>query len=319
VSGQDARARIVDHAFAAFAADIAVPPPLSLRGGNDVDGYRTAAPFDPSVDRITDEYLESYTFWGLGYLDAQSWRHYLPHLFDYAVRRPDDPRMAVEALVRSLRPPDRYPPRLATVTAAQEGVIAAFLEFVSHERSFEHVHEDAQQALDEWWGPGPRSRPTKDEIEALRRAPVTCRAVTRPGYRLDVPESLTGSGVRDIPEESRRVETWGGFLCGDAHTTIAVNVLPIQVRSLEQAVAFYRGQFREPIGARSVDVRGASHARRCDGLTPGDSPAEPQALTMVLAESGAELVVLTVRTWPREDLAREVERIVGSFVVGSAV
>jgi hypothetical protein len=36
----------------------------------------------------------------------------VPRLIDCALRRPDDPAMAVEALIRSLRPPDRYPPRL---------------------------------------------------------------------------------------------------------------------------------------------------------------------------------------------------------------
>ena len=42
-------------------------------------------------DQPTDAYLEGFAFWGLAYLDAQSWRHYLPRLIDYALRRPDDP------------------------------------------------------------------------------------------------------------------------------------------------------------------------------------------------------------------------------------
>ena len=53
-------------------------------------------------------------------LDARSWRHYLPRLIEYAFAHPDDPAMAVEATVRSLRPPDRMPARLTTLSASQE-------------------------------------------------------------------------------------------------------------------------------------------------------------------------------------------------------
>ena len=93
-----------------------------------MDGYNQPTPFDPVQDEPTDAYLEGFTFWGLGYLDARSWRHYLPRLIDYAFRHPDDGAMVSEALLRSLRPPDRYPPRLATLTADQESVVRAFLE-----------------------------------------------------------------------------------------------------------------------------------------------------------------------------------------------
>ena len=96
----------------AFAAEAAATPPLTLRGGYAVDGYDRPAPFDPIADSPTDEYLEGHTFWGLTYLDALSWRHYLPRLVEYAVSHPADEAMVAEALVRSLRPPDRYPPRL---------------------------------------------------------------------------------------------------------------------------------------------------------------------------------------------------------------
>jgi hypothetical protein len=34
---------------------------------------------------------------------------------------------------------------------------------------------------------------------------------------------------------------------------------------------------------------------------------------MVLASTPTELVTLSIRTWPREDLAREVEKIVRSL------
>jgi hypothetical protein len=110
-------ASIVSRAFEVFRTDAAAPPPLTLRGGNAVDSYSQPMPFDPAEDEPTDAYLEGFAFWGLGYLDARSWRHYLPRLIDYAFRRPNDPAMVTEALVRSLRPPERYPPRLATLSA----------------------------------------------------------------------------------------------------------------------------------------------------------------------------------------------------------
>jgi hypothetical protein len=107
---------------------LASPPPL--RGRSEVDSYHTAAQFDATVDEPTAEYLEAYTYWGLIDLDGQSWRYSVPHIMNYAARHPADPRMVVEALVRSLGPPDSSPPRLATLTAEQESVVTAFLEHV---------------------------------------------------------------------------------------------------------------------------------------------------------------------------------------------
>src|SRR5262245_51147572 len=122
---------LLRRAFDAFRADVASSPPLTLRGGNAVDGYDLPEPFDPALDEPLDEYLRGYAFWGLVYLDARSWRHYLPRLIDHALRHPDDPGMVAEALVRSLRPPDRYPPRLASLSPDQENVISSFLELIA--------------------------------------------------------------------------------------------------------------------------------------------------------------------------------------------
>src|SRR5262245_7237638 len=184
-------AQIVSRAVEVFRTDAAAPPPLTLRGGKAVDSYRQPSPFDPAQDEPTDTYLEGFAFWGLGYLDARSWRHYLPRLIDYAVRRPDDPAMVTEALVRSLRPPDRYPPRLATLTGEQEAVVRAFLEQAALGDALPHVQADAQQALEEWWLPNARSRPTAAEIAALRSVPLTYHPVGGGVYRLSVPDTFT--------------------------------------------------------------------------------------------------------------------------------
>ena len=297
-------ASIVSRAFEVFRTDAAAPPPLTLRGANAVDSYSQPLPFDSAEDDPTDAYLEGFAFWGLGYLDARSWRHYLPRLIDYAFRHPDDPAMVTEALVRSLRPPDRYPPRLATLSADQEDVVRMFLEQAALGDASPHVQADAQQALEEWWLPNARCRPTAQETAALRAAPVADRLVSGDVYRLSVPETFTSSGVRAILEESRRVQTWGGFLCGDAHTVVAVNVTPLQMRSLAESVRARATLFRDPAPPRPIVVRGSSRAERLDGLTHGDSPAEPQTLAMVFAIAGDELITLSVRSWPRDDLRR---------------
>ena len=178
-----------------------------------------------------------------------------------------------------------------------------------------HLQGEAQQALEEWWLPNPRCRPTADDIAALRAAPVTHRAVEDGVYQLLVPDAFTASGVRVIPEESRRVQTWGGLLCGDADTVVAVNVTPLQVQSLADSVRARATLFRDSLPPRAVVVPGSPRAERLDGLTHGNSPAEPQTLSMVFAVVGDELVTLSVRSWPRDDLAREVERILDSFEI----
>lgn len=146
------RSEISCRASEAFHVDAATVPGMTLRGGYAVDSYDFAPPPDPVLDKLTDTYLEAYTFWGLAYLDPASWRHYLPHLIDYTFRHMDDPKMVVEGLLHNLRPPDREPPRLASLTAEQEAVIVAFLEDVAF--SEDSLNRDfAKQVLEEWWIP----------------------------------------------------------------------------------------------------------------------------------------------------------------------
>jgi len=307
---------IVRRAFDVFRTDADAVPPLTLRGGNAVDGYDEAEPFDPARDEASDAYIEGFTFWGLAYLDAQSWRHYLPRLIDYTFRHPNDPAMASEALIRSLRPPDRYPPRLATLTVEQEAVVVAFLETLALEDADERLQADAQQALQDWWLPGARHRSRPEDVAALRTAPVAYRVVNRDLYRLTLPEGFVSSGARQIPEESRTVEVWSGMIGGDAHTTVAVNLTPLADghlgRILERAA---RGLRAARTGSRSARVPGAAGSQRLDGMTRGNSPAEPERITLVAAAVGQSAVLLTVRGWPREDVLNVMERIVGSFEI----
>jgi hypothetical protein len=307
---------IVQRAFEAFRADAEAVPPLTLRGGNAVDGYDEAELFDPARDEPTDAYIEGFAFWGLTYLDARSWRHYLPRLIDYAFRRPNDPAMAVEALIRSLRPPDRYPPRLATLTAEQEAVVVAFLETLALGSDASPLQDDAQQALEEWWLPGARHRPRPGELDALRSAPVADHVVDRDLYRLTLPAGFASSGARHIAEESRTVEVWRGMLCGDAPTVVAINLTPLADRHLGQILERATGGLRAArVDQRSVRVPGATRSQRVDGLTRGNSPAEPERIALVAALVGQEVVLLTVRSWPRDDVEAAMERIVSSFEI----
>ena len=135
-------------------------------------------------------------------------------------------------------------------------------------------------------------------------------------------------GARDVHErrhprrfrrKSRRVQAWAGYLCGDAHTIVAVNVTPLDKRSLAESVAGAHHALSRGPGRRSIVVPGSPRAERLDGVTETGSPAEPQTLSIVFAIARDELVMLSVRSWPRDDVGREVERIIGSFEIAGVV
>lgn len=149
------------RAFEAFSEDIRARPALTLRGGNALDEYRQPEDFDPVIDAVSDSYFERH-WWGVAHLDPASWRHYLPHLIEYALRLKRKHSMVIEALLASLRPPDREPARLASLTAEQDAVVADFLDVMAFDdRS---VHQAlARTALEEWWAPGALYRPGASE------------------------------------------------------------------------------------------------------------------------------------------------------------
>jgi hypothetical protein len=155
---------LVERARAAFGADAATPPAMTLRGGSAVDSYDAPPPFDPVLDEPTDAYLETHAYWGLAYLDPSSWRGYLPRLIDYALGHLGDRgSMITEGLLVSLRPPDREPPRLASLSAEQEAVVVAVLDVLAFdERSLDR--DLAMQVLEEYWVPNAlyRRRPKAD-------------------------------------------------------------------------------------------------------------------------------------------------------------
>jgi hypothetical protein len=140
----------------AFAADLATDPAMTLRQGDAIDSYGQAPPAGRAADTVTDVYLEQF-HWGMPHLDPASWRHYLPALADFAQRHVRSNHNTVGTLISSLRPPDRDPPRLASLTAAQEALVREFLEMLafSPESAWQ---AEACQALEEWWVENPLYR-----------------------------------------------------------------------------------------------------------------------------------------------------------------
>ena len=304
---------LVRKARDAFREDLAVSPALTLRGANAVDSYDIADPFDENADEPTDEYLEGYAFWAMPYLDAHSWRHYLPRLIEYAVAHPDDPSMVVEATVRSLRPPDRVPARLATLTAAQEELIVAFLERLALDAGDGSPGADARTALDEWWLPGAYLREQANTRRAMR-SPTEYHDVVGFAYRLSLPTTLEGGGMHVVATEHRTVEVWSGPVCGDALADVFVNVYTLAHRSWRE-VEESSIRWLTPESRQWIDVPGARKALRLDGTTYRYSPAEPERTTMVMAMSDADVVTLTVRGMERADVQAELDRVLRSFQV----
>ena len=143
---------LIADIFAAFSAEATAFPAMTLRGGDALDLDKPAPPFDVLLDAISDEYLEAHP-WGSGYLDAASWRHYLPFMMEYALRHLAEASDVTDALLTSLRPPERTPPRLGSLTKVQETAVLRFLDVMAHSADSASV-DLAAVVLSEWWTPG---------------------------------------------------------------------------------------------------------------------------------------------------------------------
>ena len=301
----------------AFRAEFAEPPALSLRGANAVDSYDHPEPYDAAHDEPTDEYLERFTFWAMPYLDARSWRHYLPRLIEYALAHADDPAMVVEATVRSLRAPDRVPARLTTLSPGQEAAVVRLLEHLALSDDEERARADARAALEEWWLPGAPLR-AQSAAQSAAQQPTEYREVGGGAYRITLPSTLEGGGVHHVAEEHRAIEVWRGTVCGDALADVFVNVSPLAHRSWRDAEASV-SRWLTPESRGWIEVPGAKKALRLDGTTYRYSPAEPDRTTIVLALAGDDIVTLTVRASARADVQAAMDRAIRSFRLDSEV
>ena len=68
--------------------------------------------------------------------------------------------MTIDALLWSLRPPDRDPPRLASLTREQEEVVVAALDKLAFSGDSAY-RSDAMQVMEEWWIPEALYRPAR--------------------------------------------------------------------------------------------------------------------------------------------------------------
>lgn len=134
---------------AAFAADLARHPPMTLRSADSVETYGVGLPFDPVRDQSTPAYFDHYGS-GVAHLDPASWRHYLPQLAIHALDFPEYGGLTIAQLLQSLRPPDRHPPRLRSLSKPQEDVMRQFLEVVASSPA-SNFQRAASEALEEWW------------------------------------------------------------------------------------------------------------------------------------------------------------------------
>jgi hypothetical protein len=143
---------LIADIFAAFAQEAQAVPALTLRAGDELDAGRAAIAHDLIADAVSDAYLEAHA-WGSGWLDAASWRHYLPFMMAYALRRRAEASEVIDAVLTSLRPPDRDPPRLGSLSQPQETAVLRFLDVLAC--SADSANMDlATQVLNEWWTPG---------------------------------------------------------------------------------------------------------------------------------------------------------------------
>lgn len=149
-------------------------------------------------------------------------------------------------------------------------------------------------------------------MAALRATPVTWRTARDRGYQLEVPDTLSGSGTRDVPTEFRRVQTWAGYVCGDVHMMVSVNCFMRGRQSLDETVAHDETFFRIDAAARDVDVAGSARAVRLEGTTRVLGPAGCERVLMVVAEAD-EVIALTLRAADRDDVAAVMDRIAQSF------
>jgi hypothetical protein len=71
---------------------------------------------------------------------------------EYALRHLSDANLVVDALLNALRPPDRDPPRLSSLSRGQEAAVSRFLEVLAFDG--DSVHQAlACQTLEECWVP----------------------------------------------------------------------------------------------------------------------------------------------------------------------
>jgi hypothetical protein len=144
-------ALLIQRMVEAFSNELRSVPFTTLRAGDAMDIHDEPPAYDSAIDVVTDSYLERH-YAGLSYLDAPSWRHYLPVYAQYALRNRSQSHLAIDAFLSSLRPPDKERPRLGSLTTRQEALMRECLEALAFSEGSAYQSE-ACQVLEEWWIP----------------------------------------------------------------------------------------------------------------------------------------------------------------------
>ncbi len=143
--------QLIDSVSDAFPAG-AAHATLSLRQGDEIDSHDAPAPDVAPMDwrDIPEHELETH-HWGFTYLDADSWRFYLPAFLAYSVRHLSrGESLVIAACLSNLRPPDRVPSRFITLSDRQRKTVISVLAFLAFD-SESHFTADACQVLEECW------------------------------------------------------------------------------------------------------------------------------------------------------------------------
>lgn len=126
---------------------------MSLRSGNAIDCGKEEVEFDPKLDKPSNDYLES-NYDGICFLDAESWKYYLPILIEFTIKNYTfSNSMVIDSFISSLRPPDREPPRFGALTEKQEKIIIELLDRLAFDEQ-SNWKAEAILALEEYWAPG---------------------------------------------------------------------------------------------------------------------------------------------------------------------
>ncbi len=140
--------------IAAAFVEPADRPAITLRAGKCAGRLRAASAVGSSA-RYARRGVSRGQLLGQHHLDPASWRYYLPILMRHGLDRfrGRAPSMSTDTLPFSLRPPDRDPPRFATLSPEQNAAVSQFLDLLAFDPRSMHT-DDAMTAMEEYWAPG---------------------------------------------------------------------------------------------------------------------------------------------------------------------
>jgi hypothetical protein len=139
-------------------------------------------------------------------------------------------------------------------------------------------------------------------------------------WAIEVPEGMIGRAVDPAPDSPYdSMFLMRGWLDEVAPATLVVTTRPRRGTTLRGEARRLGERFEQPPGEGSpIEVDGAHGARRIDGtidLGEGVSADGIDRISVVVAAGRRALVLLTARTRPADEVARELEAAIRSFRV----